>query len=158
MKRSDEAAVVEKAHRQPPLRRGLVREMIRRVAERFPELRDGGFVLARQENLETIHRHSSSPSAPGCSPRSSPSSRPASTRRHHVTEREWLEAALRRPQRRAHALVGGRAGARRLGVRRVHVGAQAEEVVGAADHGHRRPRRRRAGRPRAAPGHRRSAR
>ena len=35
-----------------------MREMVRRVAEAYPALRDGSFVLARQENLETIHRHS----------------------------------------------------------------------------------------------------
>ena len=58
MKRSDEAAVVEKAHLQPRFVEDVVREMVRRVAEAYPELRDGGFLLARQENLETIHRHS----------------------------------------------------------------------------------------------------
>src|SRR5206468_5584185 len=58
LKRSDEAAVVEKAHRNPRFVEDCVREMIRRVAESYPGLHDGGFVLARQENLETIHRHS----------------------------------------------------------------------------------------------------
>ena len=58
MKRSDEVAVVEKAHLNPRFVEDCVREMVRRVAEAYPELRDGGFLLARQENLETIHRHS----------------------------------------------------------------------------------------------------
>jgi GTP cyclohydrolase-4 len=58
MKRSDEAHVVEKAHRNPRFVEDVVREMIRHVAAAYPHLRDGGFVLARQENLETIHRHS----------------------------------------------------------------------------------------------------
>src|SRR5918996_520660 len=53
MKRSDEAAVVEKAHLSPRFVEDCVREMVRRVAEAFPRLRDEGFVLARQENLET---------------------------------------------------------------------------------------------------------
>ena len=57
MKRSDEATVVEKAHRNPRFVEDVVREMVRRVADAYPALRDGGFVLARQENLETIHRH-----------------------------------------------------------------------------------------------------
>src|ERR671935_158980 len=58
MKRSDEVAVVERAHRRPRFVEDCVREMVRHVAERYPELAEGGFVLARQENLETIHRHS----------------------------------------------------------------------------------------------------
>jgi GTP cyclohydrolase I/GTP cyclohydrolase-4 len=57
MKRSDEAAVVEKAHRRPRFVEDCVREMIRGVLERFPELDDATFVSARQENLETIHQH-----------------------------------------------------------------------------------------------------
>jgi GTP cyclohydrolase IV len=57
MKRSDEAHVVEKAHRRPRFVEDCVREMVSGVAERFPELADGTFVSARQENLETIHQH-----------------------------------------------------------------------------------------------------
>ena len=58
MKREDERAVVEKAHANPRFVEDCVREMIRQVAEAHPELAaDGGFVLARQENFETIHRH-----------------------------------------------------------------------------------------------------
>ena len=58
MKRSDEVAVVEKAHRRPRFVEDCVREMIRGVIETFPELDDGTFVSARQLNLETIHQHS----------------------------------------------------------------------------------------------------
>ncbi len=57
MKRSDEGAVVEKAHRRPRFVEDCVREMIRGVIEGFPELDDDSFVSARQENLETIHQH-----------------------------------------------------------------------------------------------------
>src|SRR5215218_6503112 len=57
MKRSDERAVVEKAHANPRFVEDCVREMIRQVTAIFPDLRDGTFVQARQENLETIHRH-----------------------------------------------------------------------------------------------------
>ncbi len=57
MKRSDEGAVVEKAHRRPRFVEDCVREMIRGVVEGLPELRDDAFVSARQENLETIHQH-----------------------------------------------------------------------------------------------------
>ena len=58
MKRSDEVAVVEKAHRRPRFVEDCVREMIRGVLEAFPRLDDSTFVSARQLNLETIHQHS----------------------------------------------------------------------------------------------------
>jgi GTP cyclohydrolase I/GTP cyclohydrolase-4 len=57
MKRSDEGAVVEKAHRRPRFVEDCVREMIRGVVDGLPELGDDSFVSARQENLETIHQH-----------------------------------------------------------------------------------------------------
>jgi GTP cyclohydrolase IV len=57
MKRSDEAHVVEKAHRRPRFVEDCVREMVRGVIERFPGLDDLAFVSARQVNLETIHQH-----------------------------------------------------------------------------------------------------
>ena len=57
MKRSDEGAVVEKAHRRPRFVEDCVREMLRGVMERLPQLTDEHFVSARQENLETIHQH-----------------------------------------------------------------------------------------------------
>ena len=57
MKRSDEAHVVEKAHRRPRFVEDCVREMIRGVVDELPELREDAFVSARQENLETIHQH-----------------------------------------------------------------------------------------------------
>jgi GTP cyclohydrolase-4 len=57
MKRSDEAHVVEKAHRRPRFVEDCVREMVRGVIDRFPALDDHAFVSARQVNLETIHQH-----------------------------------------------------------------------------------------------------
>jgi GTP cyclohydrolase-4 len=57
MKRSDEAHVVEKAHRRPRFVEDCVREMVRGVVEGFPTLDDHAFVSARQVNLETIHQH-----------------------------------------------------------------------------------------------------
>jgi GTP cyclohydrolase I/GTP cyclohydrolase-4 len=57
MKRSDEGTVVEKAHRNPRFVEDCVREMLRSTLERFGGLADGAFVLAKQENLETIHQH-----------------------------------------------------------------------------------------------------
>jgi GTP cyclohydrolase-4 len=57
MKRSDEVAVVEKAHRRPRFVEDCVREMIAGVVSHFPGLDDASFISARQENLETIHQH-----------------------------------------------------------------------------------------------------
>jgi GTP cyclohydrolase IV len=58
MKRSDEAHVVEKAHRRPRFVEDCVREMITGVVASFPALDDRAFVSSRQVNLETIHQHS----------------------------------------------------------------------------------------------------
>jgi GTP cyclohydrolase-4 len=57
MKRADEVAVVEKAHRRPRFVEDCVREMVAGVVREFPQLDGRSFVSARQENLETIHQH-----------------------------------------------------------------------------------------------------
>ncbi|MDQ3645261.1 MAG: GTP cyclohydrolase MptA [Actinomycetota bacterium] len=57
MKRPDEAEVVERAHLHPRFVEDCVREMVRMAVDEFSGLGEGAFVLARQENLETIHRH-----------------------------------------------------------------------------------------------------
>jgi GTP cyclohydrolase IV len=57
MKRADEAAVVEKAHRRPRFVEDCVREMVRGAINRFTDLDDRAFLSARQLNLETIHQH-----------------------------------------------------------------------------------------------------
>ena len=57
MKRSDEAEVVEKAHRRPRFVEDCVREMVRMAVEEFGALGDDTFLCARQRNLETIHQH-----------------------------------------------------------------------------------------------------
>jgi GTP cyclohydrolase IV len=57
MKRSDEVAVVERAHARPRFVEDCVREMLAGVVSGFPELDGASFVSARQENLETIHQH-----------------------------------------------------------------------------------------------------
>src|ERR1700722_17109219 len=58
MKSSDEAHVVEKAHRRPRFVEDCVREMVRGVIDSFPSLDDRAFVSAQQVNLETIHHTS----------------------------------------------------------------------------------------------------
>jgi len=92
MKRSDERAVVEKAHMQPRFVEDCVREMIRRVAEAYPRLADGGFVHARQENLETIHRHSVVAERSGRLDEIIEELRSGERSSRHTTMREWLEA------------------------------------------------------------------
>ncbi len=92
MKRSDEADVVEKAHRNPRFVEDVAREMVRRVADRYPQLRDRGYVLARQENLETIHRHSVVAERSGELAEILSELETGEHSRHHTTTREWLEA------------------------------------------------------------------
>jgi GTP cyclohydrolase IV len=91
MKRSDEVTVVEKAHRRPRFVEDVVREMIRRVTAAYPELRDGGFILARQENLETIHRHSVVAERSGMLTEILAELETGEHSAHHTTTREWLE-------------------------------------------------------------------
>jgi GTP cyclohydrolase I/GTP cyclohydrolase-4 len=57
LKRRDEVAIVEKAHRRPRFVEDCVREMVRMGVEEFGGLGPGAFLMARQENLETIHQH-----------------------------------------------------------------------------------------------------
>jgi GTP cyclohydrolase I/GTP cyclohydrolase-4 len=92
MKRADERAVVEKAHANPRFVEDCVREMIRQVIESFPELRDGTFVHARQENLETIHRHNVVAERYGLLSEIADELESGHHSRHHITMREWLEA------------------------------------------------------------------
>jgi GTP cyclohydrolase IV len=92
MKRSDEATVVETAHANPRFVEDCVREMVRGVTRVYPKLRDGGFILARQENLETIHRHSVIAERSGRVSEILAELETGEHSRHHMTEREWLEA------------------------------------------------------------------
>ncbi|HEU5278675.1 MAG TPA: GTP cyclohydrolase MptA [Gaiellaceae bacterium] len=57
LKRPDELFVVEHAHLQPRFVEDSVRVSLQAVVERYPELEDDDFVLARQLNFETIHSH-----------------------------------------------------------------------------------------------------
>ena len=57
MKRTDEASVVEKAHRRPRFVEDCVREMVGGAVNKLHHLPDDCWISARQENLETIHQH-----------------------------------------------------------------------------------------------------
>mgnify|MGYP000654465190 CR=1 FL=1 len=92
MKRSDEVAVVEKAHRRPRFVEDCVREMVRRVCDRYPELGGDSFLLARQENLETIHRHNVVAERAGLLDGIRTEIETGEHSRRHMTKREWLDA------------------------------------------------------------------
>ena len=93
MKRSDEVAVVEKAHRRPRFVEDCVREMVRMATERFADLGEGAFVSARQENLETIHKHNVVAERHGLLGELSREITEGEVAARHVTMREWLESA-----------------------------------------------------------------
>jgi GTP cyclohydrolase I/GTP cyclohydrolase-4 len=91
MKRSDEGAVVEKAHRRPRFVEDCVREMVRGVVDGFPNLDDAAFVSAKQENLETIHQHNVVADRTGLL---GELRREVATGEHsdrHATMQDWLE-------------------------------------------------------------------
>jgi GTP cyclohydrolase-4 len=92
MKRPDELAVVAKAHAQPRFVEDCVREMVRRVVADYPELPGGAFVVARQENLETIHRHNVVAERYGMLDDLRAELESGEQQRRHTTMREWLEA------------------------------------------------------------------
>lgn len=92
MKRPDELAVVAKAHAQPRFVEDCVREMLRRVVEDYPDLPGEAFVMARQENLETIHRHNVIAERYGKLDDLRGELESGEHQRRHVTVREWLEA------------------------------------------------------------------
>ena len=57
LKRPDELFVVEHAHLQPRFVEDSVRISLHSALDRYVELEDGDFLLARQLNFETIHSH-----------------------------------------------------------------------------------------------------
>ena len=93
MKRSDEGAVVEKAHRRPRFVEDCVREMIAGVVAQFGELKDGTFVSARQENLETIHQHNVVAERFGLLSELRHELESGDHVPHHTSMREWLNGA-----------------------------------------------------------------
>jgi GTP cyclohydrolase-4 len=92
MKRPDEMAVVVKAHEQPRFVEDCVREMVRQVVEGYPDLPDEAFVMARQENLETIHRHNVVAERYGTLEELRAELASGKRSSHHRTRREWLES------------------------------------------------------------------
>jgi GTP cyclohydrolase-4 len=92
MKRVDEVAVVEKAHRRPRFVEDCVREMIQGVVVKLPELPDEAFVSARQENLETIHQHNVAAERHGTLRELREELASGEPTVRHTTLREWLDS------------------------------------------------------------------
>lgn len=57
LKRSDEAAIVERAHKNPKFVEDCVRTMAQKIVREFPELPDDSIITIKQINEESIHRH-----------------------------------------------------------------------------------------------------
>mgnify|MGYP005835056993 CR=1 FL=1 len=57
LKRSDEAKVVLQAHQEPKFVEDVVRTVLAKVVERFPDLPDEALVTVRSESQESIHKH-----------------------------------------------------------------------------------------------------
>jgi GTP cyclohydrolase-4 len=92
MKRSDEAEVVEKAHRRPRFVEDCVREAIRMAVDEYRgRLGDGAFVMSRQENLETIHQHNVVAERYGLLGELAQELTSDHHALRHTTKREWLE-------------------------------------------------------------------
>lgn len=94
LKRTDEQYIVDRAHRRPRFVEDSVREMVRGVVERFPDLPDDAFIWAHQANFETIHTHDVEAERSGTlgEVRRELSGGGHST--HHTDVREWLQAAV----------------------------------------------------------------
>jgi len=57
LKRADEAAIVERAHKNPKFVEDCVRTMAQKVVKEFPDLPDDSVIVIKQINEESIHRH-----------------------------------------------------------------------------------------------------
>jgi GTP cyclohydrolase I/GTP cyclohydrolase-4 len=93
MKRPDEVEVVEKAHRRPRFVEDCVREMIRMATERYADLGGEAFISARQENLETIHKHNVVAERHGLVAELLNEIATGEREGRQMTARDWLESA-----------------------------------------------------------------
>ncbi len=93
MKRPDEMAVVVKAHENPRFVEDCVREMVRQVVDGYPDLPDDAFVMASQENLETIHRHNVVAERHGTLGELRAELLSGEHQARHLTMRDWLDTS-----------------------------------------------------------------
>ena len=68
-----------------------VREMVRMASEEFASVGEMGFISARQENLETIHKHNVVAERHGLLGELRREIADGERATHHVSMREWLE-------------------------------------------------------------------
>jgi GTP cyclohydrolase-4 len=92
MKRSDERAVVERAHRRPRAVDDCVRAMITGAVERFADLPDTAFASAAQESTETIRGHHVTAERSGSFGELRRELRTGEPVVRHTSMRQWLEA------------------------------------------------------------------
>jgi GTP cyclohydrolase I/GTP cyclohydrolase-4 len=97
MKRPDELAVVERAHRRPRFVEDCVREQVRMALDEFAGFEPSAFLLARQENLETIHQHNVVAERSGLLGEMTAEAAGGDHVARHVTMREWLDGSVPRP-------------------------------------------------------------
>jgi GTP cyclohydrolase I/GTP cyclohydrolase-4 len=90
LKRTDEQYIVDRAHRRPRFVEDSVREMVRGVAEQFPDLPDDAFIWAHQANFETIHTHDVEAERSGTLGEIRQELAGAAHSTHHTGLQEWL--------------------------------------------------------------------
>src|SRR5919201_596304 len=100
LKRPDELFVVEHAHLQPRFVEDSVRVSLRSVLERYRDLKDADFLLARQLNFETIHSHEVVAERYGTVGEVRAELRDAEPAPRHTELREWLPAQRRNSRAR----------------------------------------------------------
>jgi GTP cyclohydrolase-4 len=92
LKRPDELFVVEHAHLQPRFVEDSVRISLQSTLERYEELEDADFVLARQLSFETIHSHEVVAERYGTVGELRAELETGEPATHHTELREWLAA------------------------------------------------------------------
>ena len=102
LKRPDELFVVEHAHLQPRFVEDSVRISLQSALERYPELDDGDFLLARQLNFETIHSHEVLAERYGTVGELRAELETGDPARRHTELRDWLGG----PAAKAEAILG----------------------------------------------------
>jgi GTP cyclohydrolase-4 len=93
LKRPDELFVVEHAHLQPRFVEDSVRIALQSALERYVELDDADFLLARQLNFETIHSHDVVAERYGTVGELRAELRDGTPSGQHTELREWLRSA-----------------------------------------------------------------
>jgi GTP cyclohydrolase IV len=93
LKRPDELFVVEHAHLQPRFVEDSVRMALQSALERYVELDDADFLLARQLNFETIHSHDVVAERYGTVGELRAELRDGTPSAQHTELREWLRSA-----------------------------------------------------------------